>query len=65
VSALRGIVAGTIGLSLLELLVSDSGANKNAGALIKLATGAFRRITDISVPLIPDLRTSAPYTTTD
>lgn len=64
-STLRGVLAGTIGLSLLELLVSDQGANQNAGALITLTTGAFRRITDISVPLLPDLRSSTPYTTTD
>lgn len=55
-SALRGIVAGAIGLSLLELVVSNPAASTNTGAVFELAASAIRRLVDPSVPLIPDLR---------
>lgn len=55
-SALRGIIAGTIGLSFLEAVVSSQSAAKNTGALFDLAASAMNRLVDPSVPLIPDRR---------
>jgi len=56
VSALRGITAGVLGLSLLEVLVATPAASKNAGSLVTLVTKAMNRLVDPSVALIPDLR---------
>lgn len=55
-SALRGITAGVLGLSLLEVLVATPAASKNAGSLVTLVTKAMNRLVDPSVALIPDLR---------
>lgn len=55
-SALRGVVVGVLGLSALQVLVSSPAAANNAGGAIQLAAGAFRRLVDPSVPLIPDRR---------
>lgn len=55
-SALRGVVVGVLGLSAFELLVSSPAAANNAGGIFTLAAGAFRRLVDPSVPLIPDRR---------
>lgn len=54
-SALRGLVAGGIALSLFEALVSSQQATDNAGTLVKLGTGFFTRLVDPHVPLIPQL----------
>lgn len=51
-SGLRGVAAGVLGLSLLQLLVSNPTATANAGTLITLATGAFNRLANPNVPLI-------------
>lgn len=55
-SATRGVVAGVLGLSLFEALVSSQTASKNAGGLFDLAASAINRLVDPSVPLIPDRR---------
>lgn len=56
-SALRGILAGTLGLSLLEAVVSTEAAAKNTGTLFTLAASVANRLIDPTVPLVPDLRT--------
>jgi hypothetical protein len=56
VSALRGLLGGVIGLSLLEATISTAEASNNASAAITLVTGAMRRLIDPAVPLIPDRR---------
>jgi len=56
VSALRGVVAGVLALSALELVLSSSEAAKNAGGAFELAASAINRLVDPSVPLIPDRR---------
>lgn len=55
-SALRGLLGGVIGLSLLEATVSSAAATNNASAAVTLVTGALRRLIDPAVPLIPDRR---------
>lgn len=57
-SAASGIIAGTIALSVLELVVSSDTAARNTGALFTVSAGVIRRLVDPSVPLIPDRRTS-------
>lgn len=61
------MVAGVIGLSLLDavLVGSASRGGGPVGSAATLATGALRRLIDPTVPLIPDLRTTAsmPYGT--
>jgi hypothetical protein len=54
--ALRGMAAGVLGLSMLEVVVSSNAASNNASGLFTLATGTIRRLVDPSVPLIPDRR---------
>jgi hypothetical protein len=60
VSALRGVVTGTLGLSALYVLVSSQQASANVGGAATTFAGAFNRLVDINVPLIPDRRTAAP-----
>lgn len=55
-SALRGVMGGVIGLSLLEALVSSQKSAQNASGLFVLAASAVNRLVDPSVPLIPDRR---------
>lgn len=55
-SALRGLVAGTLGLSLLEAVVSTSKGPAAVGTFTGLATSAINRLVDPAVPLVPDLR---------
>lgn len=57
-SAVRGVVAGVLGLSLLEAAASSSSAANNAGVLFTASAAVIRRLVDPSVPLIPDRRTS-------
>lgn len=55
-SALRGLAAGVLGLSALEVFVTSSSAQTSTSALIKIATGTISRLVDPSLPLIPDRR---------
>jgi len=67
VSALRGIVVGSISLAALQLLLSsadtrtalgDGGAGV-IGALVTDATKLLDRYMDPTIPLVPDLRGKA------
>lgn len=53
-SALRGAIAGGLGLTFLEVLVSNPKAAANTGTVFGLLAGALRRVVDPTVPLIPD-----------
>lgn len=55
-SALRGIVLGGLGLTMLEVVVTSRTATDNATTLANLAASAINRIVDPAVPLIPDRR---------
>lgn len=52
--ALRGVVAGGLGLTAMYALISTQQAANNAGTLVTLGAGAVRRLVDPNVPLIPD-----------
>lgn len=54
-SALRGVVAGVLGLSLMEAVVTSTSGASNTGRLFDLAASFVNRLVDPSVPLIPDL----------
>lgn len=57
-SALRGAILGALGLTLLEVLVSNDQAADNAGTLLDLTATGINHMVDPAVPLIPDRRTS-------
>lgn len=50
-------------LSALEVLVTNKGATANTTSLIGLVTSGFKRIVDVSEPLIPDLRSKQNLST--
>jgi hypothetical protein len=54
VSALRGALAGGLGLTALYAVVSTEGAANRTGTFFNLISGAIRRLVDPAVPLIPD-----------
>lgn len=54
-SATRGMVAGFLGLTLLEAAVSSQQAAGRVGGLISLASKFVSRVVDPTVPLVPDL----------
>jgi hypothetical protein len=56
VSAARGVLAGTLGLSLLQAFLSSPTASSNAGTLFGVVDGVVKRLMDPAVPLVPDLR---------
>lgn len=64
-SALRGLAAGVLSLSLLDALISTDRAANNASGLITVAAGGLRRLIDPTVPLIPDRRDKNNPTVTD
>lgn len=55
-SALRGMVAGVLTLSLLEAAISTEKASTNASGLFTLVAGGLARVIDPTVALIPDRR---------
>ena len=57
-SALRGFVAGALGLTLLEAAVSTQKAASNASGVVSVLTKGIARIVDPTVPLIPDRRST-------
>jgi hypothetical protein len=54
VSQLRGLVAGGLMLTALEVLVSNRAAAQNASGAIGLVSTVINRLVDPAVPLIPD-----------
>ena len=64
-SAARGVVAGVLGLSLLEAVLSHADAGGGAvGTAFTLLSKVFDRIVNPSVPLIPDTRVTRDGTAT-
>jgi hypothetical protein len=57
VSAVRGVITGSLGLTALYVLVQKTAAS-NVGGAFDLVTGLINRWMSPSVPLVPDLRTS-------
>lgn len=55
-SAVGGIVIGTLALSALEAVVTSKAGTENVSTVVDLATKTINRLVDPSVPLIPDLR---------
>lgn len=55
-SAVRGMVAGVLGLSLLDAAIGTSQAANNASGVIGLVSKGLARIIDPTVALIPDRR---------
>lgn len=55
-SAVRGAVAGVLGLTMLQAIVSNQQATSNAGGLVTFVTNALARWFNPYTPLIPDLR---------
>lgn len=55
-SALRGILAGSLGLAALQAVLSTN-ATKNLGTLTKFPGDVVRWFLDPARPLIPDMRT--------
>lgn len=51
-----GLALGFVGLTLLEVLVSNPATNKNATGLISLVSKAVNVWIDPKTPLVPDLR---------
>lgn len=58
--ALRGILAGTLGLAAVQAVLATDAAS-NLGTLAKVPGDAIRWLLDPSKPLIPDLRGSATW----
>lgn len=56
-SALRGVVAGVLGLTLLDAVVSSESAANNLGTFATLFGGLVNRLVNPAVPLIPNRRT--------
>ncbi len=55
-SARGGLVTGLLGLTLLEVVVSNTnGAAGRVGGVFDAVAGIFKHWLDPSVPLIPDL----------
>lgn len=55
-SAVRGIVAGSLGLALLQAFTASPTAAGNVGTLFKLTNSVASRLINPTVPLVPDLR---------
>lgn len=55
---MRGFIAGILGLTLLEVLVSSKTATQNLGGFFGGAATVFDHLVNPTVPLIPDLRKS-------
>lgn len=52
---IRGLIAGTMGLALLEAVVSTPQAAGNAGTALGFLAGALARWVDPTIPLVPQL----------
>lgn len=66
-SAVRGIITGVVGLSLLEMVVSNQDAAGRVGGLFTTVAAILTHWLDPTVPLIPDLSgtTSTTHTEAD
>lgn len=68
-SASFGFVGGVLALTALDAVVSSKGATDNVSGLLGTAAAIIRRLSDPSIPAIPDRRAGAgtssiPLTTT-
>lgn len=59
-SAVRGLIAGTAGLALLEAIVSNNAAAGRVGGAFELVAKVLSHWLDPNTPLIPDLRGGTP-----
>jgi hypothetical protein len=57
--SVRGILLGSLGLALLQLIVSDPARAARVGALGGIASAAVARFLSPAVAAIPDRRTAA------
>lgn len=55
-SVARGVIAGTLGLAMLQAVVSNQAATANVTGFVGFVSRGLGRWIDPSVPLIPDLR---------
>jgi hypothetical protein len=51
---IRGLIAGVLGLSLLQAITSSAQATANSGAIITFISHGLARYLDPNVPLIPN-----------
>jgi len=56
-ATMRGVLAGTLGLTLLQAIVSSKEATANASGMITLLSNGLARWFNPYTPLIPELRT--------
>jgi len=61
---LRGMFAGFLALTLLDAVLRSKAGTEQIGTVLSTADNAFRRLTDPSIPAIPDLRQSGAGSST-